>query len=271
MTAPFCSEFPHAPALKTKRWKGGRACGKLMAERAKGPGQSVVGGAGAVDLILKIFQNKKPNRSKLLTFGFTQVETGYQYEKILPDSGFRLVVRIDPRGGIASEMTDPSLNEPYTLHLAGGAAGGFARGIRNQYEETLAEIAQRCFDPDVFQTRQAKELIDYVRNAHGDELEFLWKRFPDNAVWRRKDTGKWYGALLTVSRRKLGMGREEAVEIVDLRIPPAELDALIDHKRYFPGYHMNKRRWVTIVLDGSVPLEDICRRVEESYLLAVKT
>ncbi|HIT18745.1 MAG TPA: MmcQ/YjbR family DNA-binding protein [Candidatus Fimivivens faecavium] len=223
------------------------------------------------ELTEKRFKYGKPNRSKLLLFGFLQTETGYQYEKTLPDSGLRLVVRVDARGGVASEMIDPSLDEPCTLHLAEGAAGSFVREIKSRYEETLAEIAQKCFDPDVFESRQAKELIGYVRNAHGDELEFLWKRFPDNAVWRRKDTGKWYGALLTVSRAKLGMGREEAVEIVDLRIPPAELDALIDHKRYFPGYHMNKKRWVTIVLDGSVPLEEICRRLEESYRLAVKT
>ena len=36
-----------------------------------------------------------------------------------------------------------------------------------------------------------------------DELEFLWQKFPDNAVWRRKDNKKWYGALLTVSKEKL--------------------------------------------------------------------
>ena len=37
-----------------------------------------------------------------------------------------------------------------------------------------------------------------------------------------------------------------------------------------PGYHMNKKHWYTILLDDSVPLEEICRRIDRSYLLAVK-
>ena len=34
-----------------------------------------------------------------------------------------------------------------------------------------------------------------------------------------------------------------------------------------PGYHMNKRHWNTVVLDGSVPSEVILQLLEESYLL----
>lgn len=32
-----------------------------------------------------------------------------------------------------------------------------------------------------------------------------------------------------------------------------------------PGYHQNKENWNTIVLDGSIPKEDICRMIAESY------
>ncbi len=95
-------------------------------------------------------------------------------------------------------------------------------------------------------------------------------KHPDNAIWRRKDTRKWYGALLTVSKRKLGLEDDDMVEIVDLRIPPEELEALIDGQRYYPGYHMNKKHWFTMCLDGSVPIKEICRRIDESYRLAEK-
>ena len=115
---------------------------------------------------------------------------------------------------------------------------------------------------------QSVALIVYVREKYGDELEYLWDKFPDNAVWRRKDNEKWYGALLTVSRRKLGIPSDEIVEIIDLRIAPEEMDNLIDHARFFPGWHMNKKHWYTIILDGTVSVDEICRRVDESYLLA---
>ena len=36
-----------------------------------------------------------------------------------------------------------------------------------------------------------------------------------------------------------------------------------------PGYHLNKRHWVTITLDGSVPDETVFELVEDSYDLVV--
>lgn len=122
----------------------------------------------------------------------------------------------------------------------------------------------------MFKSKQAEELITYVRNAYGDELEFLWEKFSGNAVWRRQDTGKWYGVLLTVSKRKLGVASDEMAEILDLRIQPEALEALLDKESYFPGYHMNKKHWFTILLNGSVPLEEICHRIDNSYRLAMK-
>ena len=37
-----------------------------------------------------------------------------------------------------------------------------------------------------------------------------------------------------------------------------------------PGYHMNKRHWNTVVLDGSVPASEIERMIDNSYSLVVK-
>ncbi|WP_284644711.1 MmcQ/YjbR family DNA-binding protein [Paenibacillus silviterrae] len=37
----------------------------------------------------------------------------------------------------------------------------------------------------------------------------------------------------------------------------------------FPGYHLNKRHWNSVVLDGSVPKEELLDMLEESYRLVV--
>ena len=34
-----------------------------------------------------------------------------------------------------------------------------------------------------------------------------------------------------------------------------------------PAFHMNKTHWNSVILDGSIPREDICRMVAESYEL----
>ena len=203
-------------------------------------------------------------------FGFEQKGSLYIYHKTLPGSGFKLTVNVTTQGEISSEIIDPSVDEPYTLHLVDGAAGSFVGKIRSQYEETLAEIADRCFELNVFQSKLAKELIAYVRNTYGDELEYLWQKFPDNAVWRRRDTAKWYGALLIIPKQKLDVNSGGLAEIIDLRVPPEEMEALLDGEAYYPGYHMNKKHWCSILLDGTVDLEEICRRIDKSYQLAVK-
>jgi predicted DNA-binding protein (MmcQ/YjbR family) len=37
-----------------------------------------------------------------------------------------------------------------------------------------------------------------------------------------------------------------------------------------PGYHMSKRHWNTLLLDGSLPDEKICWLIDHSYDLVVK-
>ena len=97
---------------------------------------------------------------------------------------------------------------------------------------------------------------------------------PDNAIFRRQDNQKWYAALLTVKPEKIGLPASEKgdkkIEIIDLRLQPDILTETVDNVKYFPGYHMNKKHWYTICLDGSVAAAEICQRLAVSYELAKK-
>jgi predicted DNA-binding protein (MmcQ/YjbR family) len=46
--------------------------------------------------------------------------------------------------------------------------------------------------------------------------------------------------------------------------------SLIDREKYLPGYHMNKKHWLTVCLDGRVETKEILARVDESFVLAKK-
>lgn len=51
------------------------------------------------------------------------------------------------------------------------------------------------------------------------------------------------------------------------------IDAVILRKQYpavQPGYHMSKKHWNTIALDGSIPDEELFRMMDESYQLVVQ-
>lgn len=212
------------------------------------------------------FKNRKLDMKKLLSFGFENAANEYFYHADLAGGQLKLTVKIDYKEKIYTEVVDNSNGEEYVLHLVSDAVGSFVGQVKSEYETVLEEISAKCFDPDVFKSVQAKEIIDYVRAEYQDELEFLWQKFPDNAVWRRKDNQKWYGAILTISRNKLGIHSDEMVEIIDLRINPEQMKATIDNKKFFPGWHMNKNNWYTIILDGSVSTAEICKGLMKAII-----
>jgi predicted DNA-binding protein (MmcQ/YjbR family) len=57
---------------------------------------------------------------------------------------------------------------------------------------------------------------------------------------------------------------------VSLKCEPRLAEALrAAHPAVIPGYHLNKRHWNTVIIDGSVPEEAIRDMVEDSYDLVV--
>ncbi|GKX57956.1 MmcQ/YjbR family DNA-binding protein [Leminorella grimontii] len=217
-----------------------------------------------------LFKRRKLNAARLPPFGFVKNKNGYTYSTHLIDGQFDMTVTVTKEGFVSTELVDTSTGESYVLHRISSATGAFVGRVREEHDQVLEAIANACFEPDVFKSEGAKRIIKYIREKYQDELEFLWPRFPDNAIFRRQDSAKWYAALLTVQKGKLGLSGDDPIEIIDLRMKPEDVNERVDNKRYFPGFHMNKKHWVTICLDDSVPLEEIFCRIDESYALAVK-
>ena len=215
-----------------------------------------------------IFQRKKVNIEKLESFGF--VNQGYwTYNRPIMNGEFSLIIKIDKKGNVDTDLIEIATNEPYILYKT-NSSGTYVGKVRSAIEAVLKEIAESCYDVGTFKSVQAQMLIEYVRNTYGDELEFLWQKFPDYAVWRRKDNKKWYAVILTIPKNKLGLKSNELVEIIDLRIEPDKMKEILQNEHYYPGWHMNKKSWYTIILDDGIPDDEICRQLDESYHLAKK-
>ena len=213
-------------------------------------------------------KNKKVNTEKLVSFGFALKDGVYTYSRDIADGSMKLNIAIHPNGRINTEIIDNSSEEEYVLHLVSNSEGEFVGRVRMEYEAILDEISQKCYETQIFKQEQTKRVIQFVRNEYGDELEFLWKKFDDNAIWRRNDNQKWYGAILTVSKTKLGLQSEDIAEIIDLRIQPELMNDLLAKDNYYPGWHMNKKHWFTVILDGSIPDEILFEHIRTSYMLA---
>ena len=214
-------------------------------------------------------KHKKIVITKLASFGFIESDNGYASKKDILNGQFELELFVTREGKLFTRLTEKAFGDEYTLHLVPDAVGEFVGSVKAAFGEAIDGFTNFCCESEIFMCEQTKLIIGYVKEKYASEIEYLWKKFPDNAVFRRNDTKSWYGAILTVSLRKLGFDNDGDAEIVDLRMEPGFLDQR-DKNRYLPGYHMNKKSWFTIVLDGSVPTEEIYSLIDESYRLAGK-
>lgn len=214
-----------------------------------------------------LFKNKRLNRDKLLHCGFEVDGAKFiRRQKFLSD--FTLTITIS-NSEVTTRLVDAD-GEPYTLHLVEDASGSFVGNVKAEYERVLNELAAQGFDDELFKSAQALKLIEYIREQFSNAPEFLWEKFPNYAVFRRKDNRKWYAVIMNVPRSKLQLDGNAELEILNLRVEPEELNRLVDGEKYFRGWHMNKKSWMTLRLDDALTFEEISARLEQSYQLAAK-
>ncbi len=213
----------------------------------------------------KIFFNKKPNFEKLLEYGFTNTDGAYIFSADVMSGAFCFNIYVSASGITGYEIIDRATDEEYTLAYNENAVGTFIGAVRAECESIVNDIIAKCYEPNIFKTEYAKLVIRYIKEKYGAEAEYLWEKFPNNAIFREEKTGKWYAALLTVEKRKLGIDDDGTVEIIDLKDTPDNITSLVDGKTYLAGYHMNKKHWYTVCLDESVPIEEIYERIDISF------
>lgn len=213
-----------------------------------------------------LFKNKRINREKILQHGFeVDGENFIRRQKILDD--LTLTIIIDNQGSVTTKILDAD-GEPYTLHLVEGASGSFVGSVKTEHEKILSELAAQCFDDENFSSRQAQKIVQYIGEKFNDAPEFLWEKFPNYAIFRRKDNRKWYALIAGVPKKFLKLGGAEEIEIMNLRVVPAELDKIVDDEKYFRGWHMNKKSWLTVRLDETLTDAELFTRLEQSFQLA---
>lgn len=77
-----------------------------------------------------------------------------------------------------------------------------------------------------------EDILRYARDKYKTEPEYLWRRFPRYAVLRHDDNRKWYGLIMDVPRKNLGLQSKERVDILNVKLSdPFYADMLTPGKR----------------------------------------
>ncbi len=116
-----------------------------------------------------------------------------------------------------------------------------------------------------------KDVLSLALDRYGTEPEHLFVKYPGFAVLRHPNQ-KWYGVVMDLSREKLGLPGGGMVDTLNVKCGPCLSGSLRLQPGILPGYHMNKERWITILLDGTVDLEQIGILLDVSYdMVGAKT
>lgn len=110
-----------------------------------------------------------------------------------------------------------------------------------------------------------QELTDYIFDAFSVEPDYPFPRDDVTCVFRHTDNHKWFGIMMRIPYRTLGMNRDGETDIVNVKCDPVLMGSLRGKPGFRPAYHMNKDKWITILLDGSAVREEITALVDMSF------
>lgn len=113
-------------------------------------------------------------------------------------------------------------------------------------------------------------IINYIKDYYAVSPEYPWYDLPNSAVFRRPDNAKWFALIMDVARDKLHLSGEGIEDVINLKCDPELVGALQLSEGYLPAYHMNKDKWITVMLNGTVPYEDVTKLIDLSYALTAK-
>jgi predicted DNA-binding protein (MmcQ/YjbR family) len=98
-----------------------------------------------------------------------------------------------------------------------------------------------------------------LTHPFGDEVDVC--KVGVEAVEGRHSGGKMFALV----------GVDEPARVT-LKVDPERGEALVrEHDAIVPGYHTDKRHWLTVALDGSVDDDLVAELVEDSYDLVLST
>ena len=214
---------------------------------------------------MKIIDVEEYNFSKeqLKGFGFKEEADKLVYKKEILDSNF-LIEIVFANNQLTIEVYDLEFDEIYSLFSVDSAVGETVQNIIESVEKILSSILGLADKSE----KISSEVIDYCNNKYGENHVNPFKKHPDILAFVN-EKNKWYALFSDVDYNKLNKNTDitTKVKILNVKYPTDKILEIIDNKNIFPAYHMNKKHWISIVLDKNIKLETIKELIDISYSL----
>ena len=208
-----------------------------------------------------LFEKYQVDYDKLIQYGFKLENSKYIYEVVFMND-FKCIIEFNNK--ISGKLIDLSFNEEYTLFRK-EELGLYALGVKNKYEDILIDIRDKCFKKQYFIFDQSNRITKLIYDKYHVKPEFLWKDDP-SGVFRNIQSNKWFSIIMKIDRSKI-MDSSGYIEIMNVKLN--NLDYL-KVTGIYEAFHMNKKSWVSIVLNDTLSDLDIMKLIDISYELTKK-
>ena len=111
--------------------------------------------------------------------------------------------------------------------------------------------------------------IKYISDKYHNNPEFLWDDLPGCGVFRNVKSKKWFAIIMNIDFSKLD-NKSGEIEIINVKLNENEILELLNIDGFYKAYHMNKKSWISIVLNDTLDDEIIFSLIDESYILVNK-
>lgn len=216
------------------------------------------------------FKHTRVDISRLQPFGFILQDGRWQYSEMFLNGDFKAVITVDAQANITGEVYETDSDDVYfPLRIESMAAGGYVGKVRNEYEKILQRIKEQCCNVCRFMTPQAERLVQVIDAEYGEKPEFPWQKFPDYGTFKNLKNHKWYALIGHIDRAKLDASLSGETEFINLKSDPDKIQGLLQCQGFYPAYHMNKKNWVTVILDDTVSDLLLKELIHESRMLSM--
>ena len=212
----------------------------------------------------ELFANYQVEENRLTGYGFQPDGGRLCYEKTLP--GENLIIILEYDGTITGRIMDLAIGEEYTGFRIENATG-FRAEVRQQFTDLLLDIREKCCRNQFFRSEQARRINDYIYETYHDVPDFLWPSIPTYGAYRQGKDKKWYAIIGSVPLKKVDKAASSAreVEVINVKADKTRVGELLSRRGYYPAYHMNKKSWVSVILNDTLPDEEIQSLIRGSY------
>ena len=212
-----------------------------------------------------IFKTYTLNENKLIDYGFVKEQSIYKYIDYILDNTFQVIINIDQNGKVEGKVFDLDAESEYTNFRIKDITGSFALKVKEEYQLILKDIRDKCYDKKYFIFNQSNRITKLIIKKYKIIPEFLWEKNPTFGVFRNQKSKKWFGIIMNIDKSKIIPDQKGEIEILNLKLDDKNY---LQEKEIYSAYHMNKKSWVSIILDETLTDEEIMKLVEISYGLS---